>query len=163
MVAYFFNFFKLFQKEKKMIKVILCKLSMRTLKCFLNSFFFWPPKVEKTTSKSSILAEIPTFQKFVNYCLFRSQQPKWKNSCSKMWSIEQLYIELGLWPCMKKCLCFLHFFRIQKEIHLQFSDIWHETFQLYQLQNSLDCVTSVTKTAEHYCKYSRKEQIPPFF
>ena len=24
-----------------------------------------------------------------------AQQPKWQNSCSKMWSIEQLYIELG--------------------------------------------------------------------
>ena len=25
-----------------------------------------------------------------------AQQPKWQSSCSKMWSIEQLYIELGL-------------------------------------------------------------------
>ena len=27
-----------------------------------------------------------------------AQQPKWQDSCSKMWSIEQLYIELGLGP-----------------------------------------------------------------
>ena len=48
---------------------------------------------------------------------------------------------------------------MNQTLHLPFSDIYHETFQLYQLQNSLDCVTSVTKTAEHYCKYDGKKQI----
>ena len=34
-VAYFFNFFQLFQKQKKIIiKAILCNFSMRLLKCF---------------------------------------------------------------------------------------------------------------------------------
>ena len=30
-----------------------------------------------------------------------AKQPKWQNSCSKMWPIEQLYIELGLCPPWK--------------------------------------------------------------
>ena len=30
----FFNFFKLFQEKKKIIKAILCDFSMRLLKCF---------------------------------------------------------------------------------------------------------------------------------
>ena len=29
---------------------------------------------------------------------FPAQQPKWQISCSKMWPIEQLYIELGTDP-----------------------------------------------------------------
>ena len=32
-----------------------------------------------------------------------AQQPKWQNSCSKMWSIEQLYIELGKIPSELLC------------------------------------------------------------
>ena len=38
------------------------------------------------------------FRCFRNFSLTAhsaSQQPKWQNSCSKMWSIEQLYLELG--------------------------------------------------------------------
>ena len=42
------------------------------------------------------------FQLFVgNFFFLLPTQPKWpkqKNSCSKMWPIDQLYIELGLWP-----------------------------------------------------------------
>ena len=41
---------------------------------------FWPPKVEKTTLKS---------------CSEFLKRPKQKNSCSKIWPIDQLYIELG--------------------------------------------------------------------
>ena len=33
-----------------------------------------------------------------------AQQPKWQNSCSKMWSIEQLYIELGSKACATRIL-----------------------------------------------------------
>ena len=57
-----------------------------------NKFFFCPQKVGKTTLKScseklkciffSLLPELP-------------KRPKQKNSCSKMWLIDQLYTELG--------------------------------------------------------------------
>ena len=36
-------------------------------------------------------AEIWWFQKF----FITAQQPKWQNSCSQIWPIEQLFIELG--------------------------------------------------------------------
>ena len=37
-------------------------------------------------------------QKFLHFrnFSFTAQQPTWQKSCSKMWPIEQLYIELGL-------------------------------------------------------------------
>ena len=64
------------KKFKKKFKVLFC-----------------PQKVEKTTLKSwseklkstffPLLPELP-------------KRPKQKNSCSKMWPIDQLYIELGL-------------------------------------------------------------------
>ena len=37
--------------------------------------------------------EGPVAKKFLNGIYYLL--PKWQNSCSKMWSIEQLYIELG--------------------------------------------------------------------
>ena len=53
--------------------------------------------------RNSVLALIKLpkqkFRRFRNFSLTAhsaAQQPKWQNSCSKMWSIEQLYIELGL-------------------------------------------------------------------
>ena len=49
----------------------------------------------KSTPKSSILKQ--NFRRFRNFSL-TAQQPKWQNSCFKMWPIEQLYIELGLDP-----------------------------------------------------------------
>ena len=54
---------------------------------------FCPWKHEKTTQKISILKQ--KFRCFRNFS-FTAQQPKWQNLCSKMWSIEQLYIELGV-------------------------------------------------------------------
>ena len=60
---------------------------------------FCQQKVEKNTSKSSILKQ--KFRCFKNLP-FTALQPKWQNSCSKMWPIEQLYIELGL-PCKNQC------------------------------------------------------------
>ena len=61
---------------------------------FSKKIFFCPQKVEKTTLKScseklnstlfSLLPELPN-------------QAKQKNSCSKMWLIDQLYIELGFY------------------------------------------------------------------
>ena len=66
-----------------------------TIYFFKNLSFFCPQKEEKTTLKScseklkstffSLLPELP-------------KRPKQKKSCSKMWLIDQLYIELGLAP-----------------------------------------------------------------
>ena len=55
-------------------------------------FFFCPQKVEKTTLKSFSEKLKSTFFSLL------PAQPKWpkqKNSCSKTWPIDQLYIELG--------------------------------------------------------------------
>ena len=50
-------------------------------------------KVEKTTPKSC--SEILNFF-IIPYCPDLPNWPKQKNSCSKMWLINQLYIKLGL-------------------------------------------------------------------
>ena len=66
-VAYFFNFFHLFQKEKKNIKAILCNFSMRLLK-----FFFAlkklkkPPQKVAYLSRNSVVSEI--FHLLPTYC-----------------------------------------------------------------------------------------------
>ena len=65
---------------------------LRVKNLFFN--FFCPQKVEKTTPKSSILKQ--KFRCFRNFSI-TAQQPKWQNSCSKMWPIEHLYIELGFY------------------------------------------------------------------
>ena len=56
------------------------------------NFLFCPQKVEKTTLKSCSEKLKSTF-----FPLQPAQpkRPKQKNSCSKMWPIDQLYIELG--------------------------------------------------------------------
>ena len=64
--------------------------------------FFCPQKVEKTTSKSCLLKQ--KFRRFRNFS-FTAQQPKWQNSCSQMWLIEQLYIELGILPSRNQTFC----------------------------------------------------------
>ena len=71
---------------------------------------FRPKKVEKTTPKSSILKQ--KFRRFRNFSL-TAQQPKWQNSCSKMWSIEQLYIELGVFYLVKVELSFLNVWSVK--------------------------------------------------
>ena len=55
--------------------------------------FFCPQNVEKTTLKSSILSMILVVSEIFHDT---AQQPKWQNSCFKMWPIEQLYVELGM-------------------------------------------------------------------
>ena len=55
--------------------------------------FFCPQKDEKTTLKSCSEKLKSTF---FPYCPELPKRPKQKNSCSKMWPIDQLYIELGL-------------------------------------------------------------------
>ena len=65
-----------------------------TLRISNPKIFFLPSKSwknQKTTSKSWFLKQ--KFRRFRNFS-FTAQQPKWQNSCSKMWPIEQLYIEL---------------------------------------------------------------------
>ena len=63
------------------------------LKYFLNEIsFFCPQKVEKTTLKSCSEKLKSTF---FPYCPELPKRPKQKNLCSKMWPIDQLYIELG--------------------------------------------------------------------
>ena len=59
---------------------------------FLRNYFFCPQKVEKNTLKSCSEKLKSTF---FPYCPQQPKQPKQKNSCSKMWLIDQLYIELG--------------------------------------------------------------------
>ena len=72
-----------------------------TMFFFKILIFFCPQKVEKTTLKSCSEKLKSTFFSLL------PAQPKWpkqKNSCSKMWPIEQLYIELGFdtqWSILK--------------------------------------------------------------
>ena len=65
-----------------------CKISI------LLSSYVVPVK-----SKVEISQNFVAFSEYMN---FTAQQPKWQNSCSKRWSIEQLYIELPLHPSQIK-------------------------------------------------------------
>ena len=60
------------------------------LKCF-KFFFFALKKLKKPPSK---VAQNNSNPLFAPYCLKR---PKQKNSSSKMWPIEKLYIEQRIW------------------------------------------------------------------
>ena len=76
----------------KIIKITKKMWKLSTM--FSKKFnFFCPQKVEKSTLKS-----LPKKLKSTFFSLLPAQpeQPKQKNSCSKMWLIDQLYIELGL-------------------------------------------------------------------
>ena len=53
---------------------------------FAHEIIKKPPQKVACLSIISVVSEI-----FLN----TAQQPKWQNSCSQMWHIEQLYIELG--------------------------------------------------------------------
>ena len=57
--------------------------------------FFFPQKVEKPPSQ---VAQNNSYLLFFSLMPELQKRPKQKNSCSKMWPIEQLYIELGLEP-----------------------------------------------------------------
>ena len=57
--------------------------------------FFAHKKLKKSPQKVAYLKQ--KFRRFRNFP-FTGQQPKWQNSCSQMWPIEQLYIELGCQP-----------------------------------------------------------------
>ena len=62
-------------------------------KIYIYIYIFFPQKVEKTTLKSCSEKLKSTF---CPYCPELPKRPNQKNSCSKMWLIDQLYIELGL-------------------------------------------------------------------
>ena len=66
---------------------------MRLLNVFKRMLLFFAlKKLKKPPSKVAYLRRILVVSEiFHNTAL----QPKWHNSCSKMWPIEQLYIELG--------------------------------------------------------------------
>ena len=53
----------------------------------------------KLPKKVAYLTEFPSLQKFS----LTAHQPKWQNSYSKMWPIEQLYIELGSEQNLQVC------------------------------------------------------------
>ena len=75
--------------QKKILTLIIIN--------FLDALiFFCPQKVEKTTLKSCYTQFI-----FLYYYPELPKQLKQKNSCSKMWLIDQLYIKLGLTPALK--------------------------------------------------------------
>ena len=76
----------------------------KNVETFYNVFkkknhFFCPQKVEKNTLKSC-----PEKLKSTFFSLLPAQpkQPKQKNSCSKMWPIDQLYIDTQLRHKSKK-------------------------------------------------------------
>ena len=54
--------------------------------------FFALKKLKKTPSK--VAQKYSTC--FLHYCPELLKQPKQKNSCTKMWLIDQLYLKLGL-------------------------------------------------------------------
>ena len=53
-----------------------------------------PPQKVTYLSRNSVVSEI--FHLLPTVHCSAAQQPNWQNSCSKMWPIEQLYIELGV-------------------------------------------------------------------
>ena len=62
---------------------------------FKKKIFFAHKKLKKPPSK---VAQKNSNPLFFPYCPELPKRPKQKNSCSKMWLIDQLYIELG-WQC----------------------------------------------------------------
>ena len=74
---------------------------MRTLQSFQKKIklLVCPQKVEKNTLKSCSEKLKSTFFPLLSGL---PKRPKQKNSCTKMWLKEQLYIELGRTPLKKK-------------------------------------------------------------
>ena len=79
----------LFNDEEKLVIFLANhKQTQRKLLLFLNGM---NDRLLKSAKMRLLKSIFNSFQKFA----LTAQQPKWENSCSKMWSIEQLYIELG--------------------------------------------------------------------
>jgi hypothetical protein len=64
---------------------------------FMKKKKIWQPKVKKIILKScsEFIPQVHFFS-LLPWLPKRPKRPKQKNSCSKMWSIDQLYIELGI-------------------------------------------------------------------
>ena len=86
-------------------------------------FKFWPPKVEKTTLKSC-----SEFLKSTFFSLL-PKRPKQKNSCSKMWPVDQLatvystglpsLFERSLWWIFTTCLLSKLIERMSEVTHIR--------------------------------------------
>ena len=79
----------------------IIKITKKDVETFYNVFkkkfnYFCPQKVEKST-----LTSCPEKLKSTFFSLLPAQ-PKQKNSCSKMWPIDQLYIDTQLRHKSKK-------------------------------------------------------------
>ena len=87
-VAYFFNFLwtKIFLNF--FYKCLNMQLSSGEAITFQKKYFCWKNHPKK-------LLRIPQIH-FFPLLPWLPKRPKQKNSCSKMWPIDQLYIELGL-------------------------------------------------------------------
>ena len=57
-----------------------------------NFLFFGHENIKKPPKKVAYLSRISVVSEIFP---FTAQQPKWQNSCSQIWPIDQLYIELG--------------------------------------------------------------------
>ena len=103
-VAYFFNFFQLFQQQIFFfIKSILCNFVVRTLQYFQKKFkLFLPTKSWKNHPQKLLRKTQIHFFSLLPAQPNQPNQPKQKNSCSKMWSIDQLYIDTQLRHKSKK-------------------------------------------------------------
>ena len=67
---------------------------------FSNIFFFFAhKKLKKPPSK---VAQKNSNPLFFPYCPELPKRPKQKNSCSKVWLIDQLYLKLGYFPLIRQ-------------------------------------------------------------
>ena len=113
------------------------------------SSFFAHKKLKKPPSKVAQKNSNPLFSP---YCLELPKRPKRKNSCSKMWLIDQLYIELGFVPyepgyALNDLLVSCHFPNKMKS-----STQRNPTFFLLKVKEFeiLHCIQpSVIRTADH--------------
>ena len=118
--------------SKNFKKIILCNFLVQTLQCFRKDFqfFFFTTKSWKNYSQK--LLRIPQIH-FFSLLPWLPKRPKQKNSCSKMWPIDQLYIELESqlvifkdWKFKTKLLIFNEQ-RHNFQIFMQLSPQWNRT------------------------------------
>ena len=78
------------------------QLFVRMLQYLKKNYFFAHKKLKKPPSK---VAQKYSFF-FLHYCPELPKWPKQKNSCSKMWLIDQLYIKLATPDDLRPNFCF---------------------------------------------------------
>ena len=76
---------------------MLCNFCMRMLKTLFHGLPIDSivKKLKKLPKKVAYLGRNSVVSEIFLFCLNAAQQPKWQNSCSQMWPIEQMYTELG--------------------------------------------------------------------